>query len=202
MKTSFILILSLLTVGCTDTTKEDLQSFLQNSVSLDGGTWKTSCLIIDGTYQKYTASFSGSTYSETTTVYSDLCVTPQMEIRESGTYSVAGSPNTYATIDRSVSALSMTARTATMAQSFNSVSYCGVSSWAAGSAVDLINKSCDGQAMPTMGQYYYDIYFIESVAGNNPGALHFGNRGGINDGLTVAKRPTSFLVQPAFYKQY
>jgi hypothetical protein len=204
MKTLLLFSLSLFSVGCMkDTVSEDISSFLSTeSAKIEGGTWVTSCFALQaGGTQKRTASFANGTYVETLTNYSDTCSTKVTELGQTGTYvigTVLGPDNSAIKLDRKIATYTVRPLTSAIADSYNAVSFCGLTNWTVEVAVNILGRICEGSAMPAIGAYYYDIFRI-SIFEN--GKMSFGYNDSTYDGSTPGKRPISLLAYPFYIRQ-
>jgi hypothetical protein len=204
MKTLLLFSLSLFSVGCMkDTVSEDISSFLSTeSAKIEGGTWVTSCFALQaGGTQKRTASFANGTYVETLTNYSDTCSTKVTELGQTGTYVIGttlGPDNSAIKLDRRMATYTVKPSTSAIADSYNTVSFCGLTNWTAGVAVNILGLTCDGGAMPAIGTYDYDIFYI-SIFENYK--LSFGYNDSTYDGSTPGKRPTMLMAYPFYMRQ-
>ncbi|MNL03911.1 hypothetical protein D3C87_1244600 [compost metagenome] len=201
MKTALVLIFSLLATACSI---EDIQDELgikyEPTANVEGATWATECLSTgSGTFQERTVTFSKGTYTQTTLAYSDLCETPDVEVKEVGKYQLLGptrEDSIMIKLDRTITQYTVKPMAAAVTSAYFSASLCNISNWSLGVAQDVLGKTCNGNVMPTLGQMTYDLYAISE----NSGDLRFGNIDAITTGRSPATRPVALATNPRYRK--
>lgn len=196
MRTLFFLFFVVSISACTKSEVE-----LPSGGSLEGGTWSTGCLAAGSASQIRTSSFSSGTYNHSINLYSGTtCSIAAAVLSEDGSYTVSGS-----NLDKTLSQLTITLQSASAVTDYNTASMCGFNDWAIGVTKDVTGLSCAGEAIPSAGQVYYDLYDIENMdipeLGTQIGDLKFGYFDAAHDGTTPEKRPTSMDGNYVFRKE-
>ncbi len=201
MKYKLVLILSLALCGCSKETSDD------GVPSLEGGTWKTSCLSSSGAYQIKSTAFGSGSYTHTMSIYTNsTCTGKAVDLTEKGTYIIGGvaqAGSSSKELDRTLVDMTMTPLTTLAANNYNSMSFCGFTNWTAGVTKSLLGLTCSSSSMPNAGAVYYDVYSIGSVdipGVVQKGILNFGFADSTYDGSAPSKRPV-FMTSPDYKKQ-
>lgn len=214
MRKLVVIILSMLVISCAkEEVKPSVDDLFGPEISLEGGTWKTGCVIKSSIAQNLTASYNSSIYQHSGKIYSDIgCQTESLEIVEAGSYTIQGkSPGTsMIMLDRVISSMTLKPLSASIANTYNTNNHCGYSDWSVGVAKNVLGRTCSGVLIPSPGAVYYDLYSIARFdtsaipgfpgTGSHRGDLNFGYTDSGKDGSTEDKRPTS-VTSPAFRRQ-
>ncbi len=138
------------------------------------GTWRTGCSYLgSGVYIVSTFVVSGSTATESIEGFStSTCETASSRTMLTSDLVTVGETfentlgfATYTTrVDFKVASVVLTPLTVTAASNYNSVSFCGLSSWANGTPVDAtgLNHSADGCVYPAAGSMIYQTFDLGS----------------------------------------
>lgn len=201
MKTALILILSLFAAACSvEEIQDEFSAESDHLESIEGGTWSTDCLATNsGGFQKRTASYSNGNYTQTTTAYSDLCETIELEVKETGSYALWGptsDDSIMIKINRRVTDYTVTPHNTSVASAYNAASICGLTNWSSGNSLSVAGKVCNGATMPVVGQIIYDLYGIAL----DTRLLRFGSLDSTRNGTSANTRPNGLARNPPFHR--
>jgi hypothetical protein len=204
--TKTLLGLSLVSVlsGCgAFGTKENGKKSQENNQKLTGE-WKSNCSAFGWlglTHKTDTLTFGalGDFDGATTAFVDDACSTPVTTLTQHGTYasldaskSVEGATN----INFTITSAAITAQSDDAAKMLNAASYCGITAWANGKAIDVMDKPCLGATHPS-GEVLFDIYELS----NGDDLLNFGKGSLFLDQDDANSRPTTLDESRAFIRQ-
>ena len=122
-----------------------------------------------------------------------------LSMKVSGTYDIVGDANIAGeaakNINFTVNTASLTPTSQHAVDLLNAASYCGVTAWQTGTAVDIAGKDCAGESLK-QGAVVFDVY---EQAGND--VIYFGNAPMWFDRTSSGDRPTALDKSVTFSRK-
>ena len=155
------------------------------------GTWESTCIALNNNTASYrkTASFTSADYTQATMTFDGdgQCQTVSKILQDGGTYRIgksAAGDTGAREIDFTVAQLLLTPKTQEIADTFNDISNCGITSWQLDQPIDIKNRQ-NCELGSNTGDSAFDLF---KVSGTN---LNFGEIDATHDGTTAEKRPVT-----------
>jgi len=157
-----IIIISLFLIGCK---KDDDDSSSNTEIE---GTWKTPCYASGSAYRLKSLVVTGTTFVDTTNIYSDSSCTSEnskwvdayssLSIGDAISWSSGGSGHKFTLTADSFTATPLKADTVT---TLNTYSYCGDSDWALNTEKDISGKTCTHGTEWAAGTAVQGVYKLD-----------------------------------------